>query len=267
MAMRITCPGCGRQLTVKDEHTGRTGKCPGCGKRIVIPAAGSPVGPGAREAGGPGVAPEEKAGGQRASARGPVAEAGPVPAVPHARKRWRPRTKLVAAIAGGAVGLFVAALAVAALKGRGAPGADATAQDVMSILGKPTESGQDRCRQTWEAIRGRRVNWTLYPGEDGVYTETEKGQEHIYFAHAFPQGSPENRLKVLLQLRSGKHDRFLQDLRESPDKEFTIRVDARAVDRQFADVWTSLQEAEQGSALPFAFVDLLEPPYSVSIQR
>jgi hypothetical protein len=173
----------------------------------------------------------------------------------------------VAAIAGGAVGLLVAVLAVAALKGRGAPGADATAQDVMSVLGKPTESGQDKCRQTWEAIRGRRVNWTLYPGEDGVYTETEKGQEHIYFAHAFPQGSPENRLKVLLQLRSGKHDRFIQDLRDSPDKEFTVRVDARAVDRQFADVWASLQEAEQGSALPFGFVDLLEPPYSVSVQR
>ena len=42
MAMRITCPGCGRQLTVKDEHTGRTGKCPGCGKRIVLPCGGQP---------------------------------------------------------------------------------------------------------------------------------------------------------------------------------------------------------------------------------
>jgi len=39
MAIRLTCPECGKELSVRDELAGRRGKCPGCGGIITVPDA------------------------------------------------------------------------------------------------------------------------------------------------------------------------------------------------------------------------------------
>ena len=39
--IEFQCPNCGKQLRVKPELAGRTGKCTGCSNKIVVPAASS----------------------------------------------------------------------------------------------------------------------------------------------------------------------------------------------------------------------------------
>lgn len=39
--IEFQCPNCGKQLRVKPELAGRTGKCTGCSEKIVVPAAPS----------------------------------------------------------------------------------------------------------------------------------------------------------------------------------------------------------------------------------
>lgn len=52
MPIELTCPGCGKQLRLADEHAGKAGRCPACQATFQIPsaseqAASSPFGGGA----------------------------------------------------------------------------------------------------------------------------------------------------------------------------------------------------------------------------
>jgi hypothetical protein len=40
MPIELTCPGCGKQLRLADEHAGKAGRCPACQATFQIPAAG-----------------------------------------------------------------------------------------------------------------------------------------------------------------------------------------------------------------------------------
>lgn len=42
MAIETTCGGCGKQLSVGDEHAGRRARCPACGQIYTIPSPTSP---------------------------------------------------------------------------------------------------------------------------------------------------------------------------------------------------------------------------------
>src|SRR4051812_47850049 len=50
MPIELTCPGCGKQLRLADEHAGKAGRCPACQATFQIPtpsveqAAASPFG-------------------------------------------------------------------------------------------------------------------------------------------------------------------------------------------------------------------------------
>ena len=51
MPIELTCPGCGKQLRLADEHAGKSGRCPACQATFQIPTASeqaaSPFGGGA----------------------------------------------------------------------------------------------------------------------------------------------------------------------------------------------------------------------------
>lgn len=40
MPIELTCPGCGKQLRLADEHAGKPGRCPACQATFQIPAHG-----------------------------------------------------------------------------------------------------------------------------------------------------------------------------------------------------------------------------------
>ncbi len=43
MPITFTCPHCGRQTEVADEHAGQAGPCAACGKPVTVPPAGMPL--------------------------------------------------------------------------------------------------------------------------------------------------------------------------------------------------------------------------------
>jgi len=45
MPIELTCPGCGKQLRLADEHAGKAGRCPACQATFQIPAHGQPQSP------------------------------------------------------------------------------------------------------------------------------------------------------------------------------------------------------------------------------
>jgi hypothetical protein len=44
MPIELTCPGCGKQLRLADEHAGKSGRCPACQATFQIPTAGEQAG-------------------------------------------------------------------------------------------------------------------------------------------------------------------------------------------------------------------------------
>lgn len=42
MPIRITCPGCGKDLNVSDKFAGKSGSCPHCKQRVDVPASVAP---------------------------------------------------------------------------------------------------------------------------------------------------------------------------------------------------------------------------------
>src|SRR4051812_3663233 len=40
MPIELTCPSCGKNLRLADEHAGKAGRCPACQATFQIPAAG-----------------------------------------------------------------------------------------------------------------------------------------------------------------------------------------------------------------------------------
>jgi hypothetical protein len=44
MPIELTCPSCGKQLRLADEHAGKAGRCPACQATFQIPTAGEQAG-------------------------------------------------------------------------------------------------------------------------------------------------------------------------------------------------------------------------------